>query len=71
MSVFPRARPHGQQKREPRRPVVHAFKASGQVTWSGTPICAECDNPQDIRVHELPELTDDERALAVRIVGES
>ena len=71
MSAFPRARPQGQHKPAPRTPVVHVFAASAQTDHRGDPLCAECDNVFKHRVHELPELTEDERALAERIVGES
>ena len=39
-------------------------------SWAVTPPCAECDFPKGSRVHDVPELPDEVRAVGERIVGE-
>lgn len=70
MTAFPRARPVGQQQRQPRQPRPHAFVDSGQRDYRTAAICGECGSLRMARVHELPEQSDDEREVRDRIVGE-
>lgn len=71
MTAFPRARPVGQQQRQPRRPRPHAFVDSGQRDFRTAAICGECGSLRMARVHELPETPADAVRIDDRKLGES
>ncbi len=55
------------------KPAVHLFVDSGHRTSThsgGAPICAECGNIRWHVVHEVPERTEEEKALTDRMLGE-
>ncbi len=56
------------------KPAVHLFVDSGHRTSThsgGAPICAECGSAKYATVHQVPERTEEERALTDRMLGES
>ena len=49
----------------------HPFAPSGVHDWDGIEQCARCPLPEPNRIHQLPEVDDEQREYEQRRTGES